>query len=62
MVDKKPETTSRRDFMRVASVGAVAAGATMIAKAPAEAATLEKPSGGYRETEHVQAYLATCRF
>lgn len=58
----KDAASSRRDFLRLASLGAAATG--VAAATGAEAAAPEAPSGaaGYRETPHVRAYLESCRF
>lgn len=54
--------TDRRGFMKLAGMGAVAGGATIVAgEATAEAARPEK-AAGYRETEHVKTFYATARF
>jgi hypothetical protein len=62
MSDKDREgRTSRRDFLRLASVGASAAGAAAITTTGAEAE--EKATElGYRKSDHVKAYLDSCRF
>lgn len=62
MTDTK---TNRRDFLKVATTGAVAAGAAAVAGGSAQAATAadQGPKGpGYRETEHVKKYYETARF
>jgi len=53
---------SRRDFLRLASVGAATAGAAAVASAPALAAEEAPETPGYRKTKHIEAYLETCRF
>jgi hypothetical protein len=54
--------TSRRDFLKLATVAAPAvAVAAATGTATAEAAVVEN-SGGYRKTEHVQKYLDSARF
>jgi len=54
----------RRDFLKLAGVGAVAGGAAALGaskKAKAEAA--ERPATrGYRETDHVRKFYRTARF
>jgi len=61
MSEDKP-ATSRRDFLKLASVAAPAtAVAVVTGTATAEAAAVEG-SGGYRETEHVKKYLDSARF
>ena len=54
--------TSRRDFLKLASVGATAAGAAAVAGGGAEAADKSATELGYRETDHVKKYLESCRF
>lgn len=52
----------RRDFLKLASVGAPAAAVAAVA-APEEAAAIETHEGkGLRETAHVKAYLDSARF
>jgi len=54
--------TSRRDFLKLATVAAPAvAVAAVTGAATAEAAVAEN-AGGYRRTEHVQKYLDSARF
>ncbi len=62
MTDKSTVETNRRDFLRLASVGAAAAGAAAVASAPADAAEEAPTELGYRKTKHVETYLETCRF
>ena len=63
----KPEQAAkpgRRDFLRFASVGAVAgtvAAATGATVRDAAAAT-EEPTKGYRETDHVKKVYELARF
>jgi len=53
--------TSRRDFLKLATIAAPAAAvATAAGTGTAEAAAVE--GSGYRETEHVKKYLASARF
>lgn len=55
----------RRGFMKLAGLGAGAAGATMgLALPKAEAATPAPATehAGYRETEHVKTYYRMARF
>jgi len=53
----------RRDFLKLAGVGAVAGGAAALgANKKAEADGAEVPSsGGYRETDHVRKFYRTAR-
>lgn len=63
MSDKEREgRTSRRDFLKIASVGASAAGAAALATTGDAAAEERATELGYRKTEHVKAYLDSCRF
>ena len=63
----KKDTVSRadrRDFLKLAGVGAVAGGAAALgATKKTEAAAAEAPpSRGYRETDHVRKFYRTARF
>jgi hypothetical protein len=59
---EREATASRRDFLKVATVGASAAGAAALAGA-GEASAGEAPTElGYHKSEHVRAYLESCRF
>ena len=59
----EPKAASRRQFFKVAGLGAVAAGAGSVAgAAPAKAAeTAASPSTGYAETAHVKTYYALAK-
>jgi hypothetical protein len=60
---EKDAAASRRDFLRLASVGAAAAGVASATGASAAVPAVEEAAGeGYRKTAHVQAYLDSCRF
>lgn len=62
----KPVSAHRRDFLRVASVGAVAGAAMAVAGgSEAEAADVADVSGdrtGYRETQHVKTFYKLARY
>lgn len=62
--DQKKTPAGRRDFLKLACLGAVAGAAAATAGAPkAEAKTAERPDGkGYRETAHVKKFYETARF
>jgi len=63
MKEKEHEgRASRRDFLKVASVGASAAGVAALAGAKDVSAEEAATELGYRKTEHVKAYLDSCRF
>ena len=67
MKDKEPNSTRRRDFLKLAGVGAGLAGAAASGLAPPKVApAAEKPAGepaaGYRETEQVKKFYALARF
>lgn len=64
---KKPEEalTDRRGFLKLAGLGGVAGGATLVATVAtdAEAATADAPAdGNYRESDHVKTFYQTARF
>ena len=61
--DKSQTKESRRDFLKLAGVGTLAAGAAAVAGEPAEAADVAQEAGdGYRETRHVKTYYELARF
>lgn len=60
----KVSKSDRRDFLKLAGIGAVAGGAAVLGgPKKAEAAAVGAPSGrGYRETEHVKKFYRSARF
>lgn len=56
--------TNRRGFLKLASLGSVAAaGAAIVSADDAEAQpATDAPTGGYRETDHVKTYYDLARF
>ena len=66
MKDHKLKSSKRRDFLKLAGLGAGAAGVAAAgitrAEAKVEAAKPEDCSRGYRESEHVKKYYALARF
>ncbi len=62
----QPVSAHRRDFLRVASVGAVAGAAMAVAGgSEAEAAEVTDTGGehaGYRETQHVKTFYKLARY
>ena len=60
----KVSKSDRRDFLKLAGVGAGAGGAAVLGgPKKADAAAAEAPSGrGYRETEHVKKFYRSARF
>ena len=60
----KVSKSDRRDFLKLAGVGAVAGSAAALgAPKMAEAAAADAPAGrGYRETEHVKKFYRLARF
>jgi anaerobic selenocysteine-containing dehydrogenase len=60
----KGSKSDRRDFLKLAGIGAVAGGAAVLGgPKKAEAAAVDAPSGrGYRETEHVKKFYRSARF
>lgn len=61
---QQAKQVARRDLLKLASLGGVAAGAAaMTASRDAEAATdPSKNSSGYRETAHVRKYYELAKF
>ena len=61
---ERDAASNRRDFLRLASLGAAAAGAASAtgAQAATGLAVEEVAGDGYRETAHVKAYLDSARF
>ena len=62
--EQEAKAAGRREFLKLASVGAVAgtvAAATGGAR-EAEAAAPEAQAGGYRETAHVKRFYELARF
>ncbi len=61
--DTSKPKESRRDFLKLAGVGTLAAGAAAVTGETAEAADAGHEGGeGYRETKHVKTYYALARF
>jgi hypothetical protein len=60
-MSEKEAASNRRDFLKLATVGATGAAATAVA-GTAEAAEEVKTELGYSKTEHVKAYLESARF
>ena len=62
MSKKEDESVrGRRDFLKLATVGAPAAAAATVATG-GQALAAEPTELGYTETPHVKAYLDSCRF
>ncbi|MCS6878329.1 MAG: formate dehydrogenase [Geminicoccaceae bacterium] len=60
---RKEKGHGRRDVLKLASLGSVAAAAaTVVGRGEARAAEPAPRGGGYRETEHVKTYYETARF
>lgn len=58
----KDNSTSRRDMLKLAALGAPAVAVAAVAPKAAAAAPAETAGEGYRKTAHVQAYLDSARF
>jgi hypothetical protein len=54
--------TSRRDFLKLATVAAPAVAVAAVTGTATAKADVAENSGGYRKTEHVQKYLDSARF
>lgn len=60
---EEPQVTSRRSFLKLASISAPAAAAAVVTSgAPAEAAGADAPGNGLRDTAHTRAYFDSARF
>lgn len=60
MTEKTDE--GRRNFLKLAAVGAPAAAATTVATTEEAEAATEAQGEGLRKTAHVKAYLESARF
>ena len=61
----KKDKADRRDFLKMASVGTIAAGATVLSsgdKLQAAEPEMDENKTGYQETEHVKAFYKSARF
>jgi len=61
----KKDKANRRDFLKMASVGTIAAGATVLSsgdKLQAAEPEMDENKTGYQETEHVKAFYKSARF
>jgi len=63
MSDKDENGSSRRDFLKMASVSAPAAiAAVALSGGKAEAAQTEETGSGLRDTAHTRAYFDSAKF
>lgn len=67
MTEAKKTALARRDFFKVAGLGAGAAGAAAVVMRTTGAAAEHRPDdraskSGYRETEHVKKFYDLARF
>ncbi len=62
MAKSEDKVSGRRDFLKLATVGAPAAAAAAVAGSGEALAAEVKTELGYSETPHVKAYLDSCRF
>ncbi len=61
--DDQDKTSDRRDFLKLASVGAVIGGASLVIGSPAKADEQSgKKETGYHKTQHIQTYYDLSRF
>ncbi|MDX1541879.1 MAG: twin-arginine translocation signal domain-containing protein [Geminicoccaceae bacterium] len=62
--DQETKAAKRRDFLKLAGVGAAGGAATAAGALtqPVEAAAVSEPRSGYRETEHVRKAYELARF
>ena len=67
MTEAKKTALARRDFFKVAGLGAGAAGAAAVVMRTTGAVAEQRPDGrsskaGYRETEHVKKFYQLARY
>ncbi len=67
MTEAKKTALARRDFFKVAGLGAGAAGAAAVVMRTTGAVAEQRPDGrsskaGYRETEHVKKFYELARY
>ena len=62
MAKSEDKVSGRRDFLKLATVGAPVAAAAAVAGSGEAMAAEVKTELGYSETPHVKAYLDSCRF
>jgi hypothetical protein len=61
--DREAKTAKRRDFLKLASIGAASGAAAAVVGAPdAEARVESETAAGYRETPHVKQVYDLARF
>lgn len=63
--DSRRQAPGRRNFLKLASLGAVASTVTAVSGKAAEATEVVETTGregGYRETPHVRKYYELARF
>lgn len=54
--------SDRRGFLKLAGLGVVAGGASVVAGEASAADAAAQKTTGYRETEHVKTFYKTARF
>ncbi|MBO6758858.1 MAG: twin-arginine translocation signal domain-containing protein [Roseibium sp.] len=63
MSDKKVKSTAgRRDFLKLAGLGTLASGATLVSGKASAADVSAVQRSGYQETDHVKKVYETARF
>jgi hypothetical protein len=63
MDDKKSQDTAdRRNFLKLAALGTLAGGATVVTGGAQAAVSGTDSGSGYRETDHVKKAYETARF
>jgi hypothetical protein len=62
--ERAVKVAKRRDFLKLAGLGVVSAGAVLVAAPEDGEAAEARPDGsvGYRESEHVKTYYKLARF
>jgi len=54
--------TGRRDFLKLAGLGTLASGATLVSGQASATEAPQEGASGYRETDHVKRVYETARF
>ncbi|MEJ8474123.1 twin-arginine translocation signal domain-containing protein [Roseibium algae] len=63
MTDKKTQDPAdRRNFLKLAGLGTLAGGATIVSGGAQAAVSSDDAGAGYRETDHVKKAYETARF
>jgi hypothetical protein len=59
---EQKDVAPRRDFLKLATLGTLLGGASVVTGGKVQAAAEVKTASGYRETDHVKTYYDLARF